>query len=263
MPASTATPTTSRQPSRRVQLGAGEAGDQPRRREARRSACRPPARATTPTTTGSLSRSPSAGDHDAGRHQREERHRDGSTETGESRCSSRSAGLSLLAGVAAYPGRAGRARRRRWSRGCRSRGPATRPARPAARRPAASSTRRRWSSAQAASTTTAPSSEPGRCSDSVKKTAMITITIRSSTTASVSRNARRAVGRLDPTTASTASANAMSVAAGIAQPSGLAAGCSVDGEVDQRPVRRPRTPPPPPAPRRRPAAAASRPRARA
>ena len=48
---------------------------------------------------------------------------------------------------------------------------------------------------------------------------MITITIRSSTTASVSRNARSAVGRFDPTTASTARAKAMSVAAGIAQPS--------------------------------------------
>ena len=54
----------------------------------------------------------------------------------------------------------------------------------------------------------------------MKNTAMITITIRSSTTASVSRNARSAVGRLEPTTASTASANAMSVAAGTAQPSG-------------------------------------------
>ena len=52
---------------------------------------------------------------------------------------------------------------------------------------------------------------------------MMTITIRSSTTARVSRNARSAVGRFEPTTASTASANAMSVAAGTAQPSGLAA----------------------------------------
>jgi hypothetical protein len=47
---------------------------------------------------------------------------------------------------------------------------------------------------------------------------MITITSRSSTTASVSRNARNGVGSADPTTASTASANAMSVALGIAQP---------------------------------------------
>ena len=59
-----------------------------------------------------------------------------------------------------------------------------------------------------------------RSSESVKNTAMITITIRSSTTARVSRNARSAVGRFEPTTASTASANAMSVAAGTAQPSG-------------------------------------------
>ena len=41
---------------------------------------------------------------------------------------------------------------------------------------------------------------------------------RSSTTARVSRNARSAGGRCEPTTASTASANAMSVAIGIAQP---------------------------------------------
>ena len=59
-----------------------------------------------------------------------------------------------------------------------------------------------------------------KCSSSVKKTAMITMTIRSSTTANVSRNALRDVGRLDPTTASTARANAMSVAAGIAHPWG-------------------------------------------
>ena len=63
---------------------------------------------------------------------------------------------------------------------------------------------------------------------------MITITIRSSTTASVSRNARSAVGRFDPTTASTASANAMSVAAGIAQPRGRPSRRRVHREVDQR-----------------------------
>lgn len=53
---------------------------------------------------------------------------------------------------------------------------------------------------------------------SVKKTAMIRIANRSSTTARVSRKARSALGREVPITASTASANAMSVAVGTAQP---------------------------------------------
>lgn len=54
---------------------------------------------------------------------------------------------------------------------------------------------------------------------SVKKTAMIRIANRSSTTASVSRKARRADGSDVPMTASTASAKAMSVAVGTAHPS--------------------------------------------
>ena len=49
--------------------------------------------------------------------------------------------------------------------------------------------------------------------------------------ASVSRKARSAVGSADPRTASTASANAMSVAIGTAQPCG-APGSARDGEVD-------------------------------
>ena len=48
---------------------------------------------------------------------------------------------------------------------------------------------------------------------------MIVIASRSSTTASVRRNVRSAVGRCVDSTASTASANAMSVAIGTAQPS--------------------------------------------
>ena len=47
---------------------------------------------------------------------------------------------------------------------------------------------------------------------------MIVMAMRSSTTARVSRNERSALGRCVPMTASTASANAMSVAVGIAQP---------------------------------------------
>jgi hypothetical protein len=52
----------------------------------------------------------------------------------------------------------------------------------------------------------------------VKKTAMITIATRSSTTARVSRNARSTDGSDVLMTARTASANAMSVAVGTAQP---------------------------------------------
>ena len=48
---------------------------------------------------------------------------------------------------------------------------------------------------------------------------MMAMAMRSSTTASVSRNVRIATGRAEPTTASTETANAMSVAVGIAQPS--------------------------------------------
>ena len=74
-----------------------------------------------------------------------------------------------------------------------------------------------------------------RCTASVNNTAMIMITTRSSTTASVSRKARSDGGRCEPTTASTASANAMSVAAGIAQPAGWPLGADdVDDEVEQR-----------------------------
>ena len=47
---------------------------------------------------------------------------------------------------------------------------------------------------------------------------MIVMASRSSTTARVSRNRRSALGRCEPTIASTATANAMSVAVGIAQP---------------------------------------------
>lgn len=54
---------------------------------------------------------------------------------------------------------------------------------------------------------------------SVKNTAMIRIAKRSSTTARVSRNARSADGSEVPMTARTASAKAMSVAVGTAQPS--------------------------------------------
>jgi hypothetical protein len=48
--------------------------------------------------------------------------------------------------------------------------------------------------------------------------AMMLMAIRSSTTASVSRKIRRALGRCEPMIASTATANAMSVAVGMAQP---------------------------------------------
>ncbi|CAM5726395.1 hypothetical protein SGLAM104S_02851 [Streptomyces glaucescens] len=52
----------------------------------------------------------------------------------------------------------------------------------------------------------------------MKKSAMIRMASRSSTTARVSRKARRALGSEVPMTASTASAKAMSVAVGTAQP---------------------------------------------
>ena len=63
---------------------------------------------------------------------------------------------------------------------------------------------------------------------------MIVMASRSSTTASVSRKVRSAAGRAGPTTASTARANAMSVAVGIAQPRGVAAPAPVDQDVQQR-----------------------------
>lgn len=66
--------------------------------------------------------------------------------------------------------------------------------------------------------TTAPPSA-AKSMESVKKTAMIRIANRSSTTARVSRKARSADGSDVPMTASTASAKAMSVAVGTAQPS--------------------------------------------
>ena len=50
--------------------------------------------------------------------------------------------------------------------------------------------------------------------------AMIVMAMRSSTTARVSRKARRAVGRPLPKMVSTATAKAMSVATGTAQPLG-------------------------------------------
>ena len=53
----------------------------------------------------------------------------------------------------------------------------------------------------------------------MKNTAITVMASRSSTTARVSRKVRSAVGRCVDSTASTASANAMSVAIGTAQPS--------------------------------------------
>ena len=54
--------------------------------------------------------------------------------------------------------------------------------------------------------------------DSVNTSAITRMAPRSSTMASVSRKARSGVGSADATTASTARANAMSVAIGTAQP---------------------------------------------
>ena len=90
-------------------------------------------------------------------------------DSGESRCSSRSAGLARLARVAAHPRQQAAARRRRWWRGRRSRAPPTRPRtrqrqveRPASR------TRRRWSTAHAANAATASATaSQDRCSASV------------------------------------------------------------------------------------------------
>ncbi len=77
---------------------------------------------------------------------------------------------------------------------------------------------RRASRAKSPSGTSAAASRTGS-RPVVKNNAMITIAIRSSTTASVSRNVRSAVGKWLPITASTARAKAMSVATGIAHPS--------------------------------------------
>ena len=75
---------------------------------------------------------------------------------------------------------------------------------------------------------------------------MMVTASRSSTTARVSRNVRRAVGRWVPMTASTARANAMSVAVGMAQPPRASPPApGIDREVDQRRER--------PSRRRRPA----------
>ena len=65
--------------------------------------------------------------------------------------------------------------------------------------------------------------------------AMITMTIRSSTTARVSRKARKDAERFEPTTASTASAKAMSSGCGDRPTVGLALlARQVDAEIDQR-----------------------------
>ena len=58
--------------------------------------------------------------------------------------------------------------------------------------------------------------------------------IRSSTTARVSRKIRRAVGRCEPMTASTATANAMSVAVGIGPAAHGLGVAPVDRGEDQR-----------------------------
>ena len=65
---------------------------------------------------------------------------------------------------------------------------------------------------------------------------MTVIASRSSTTANVIRNVRSAVGRWVDNTASTASANAMSVAVGTAQPTRFSewSGRDVDRNVDRR-----------------------------
>ena len=75
----------------------------------------------------------------------------------------------------------------------------------------------RSSSQKTARPATAPPSA-AKSRSSVKKTAMIRIAKRSSTTARVSRKARSADGSEVPMTARTASAKAMSVAVGTAQP---------------------------------------------
>lgn len=75
----------------------------------------------------------------------------------------------------------------------------------------------RSSSQKTARPTAAPPSA-AKSMELVKKTAMIRIAKRSSTTARVRRKARRALGRDVPMTARTARAKAMSVAVGTAQP---------------------------------------------
>lgn len=78
-------------------------------------------------------------------------------------------------------------------------------------------TSKRSSSQKTARPATAPPSA-AKLMSLVKNTAMIRIAKRSSTTASVRRKARRAEGSEVPMTARTASAKAMSVAVGTAQP---------------------------------------------
>ncbi len=80
--------------------------------------------------------------------------------------------------------------------------------------------RRRWRTYQSAIRATAASSW-NRWNPCEKNTAITRIAPKSSTTASVSRNARSALGSDEPTIARTASANAISVAVGTAQPCGL------------------------------------------
>ncbi|SKF61902.1 Uncharacterised protein [Mycobacteroides abscessus subsp. abscessus] len=80
-------------------------------------------------------------------------------------------------------------------------------------------TRKRCSNHQAASSTATATSQ-NRLMPSEKKTAITRMAPRSSTMARVSKKARTPSGSPRPTTASTASAKAMSVAMGIAHPAG-------------------------------------------
>ena len=75
-----------------------------------------------------------------------------------------------------------------------------------------------WVRNQNRASSTAAPIRNGNLTLSVYTNAMIAMAMRSSTTASVSRNVRMATGRDEPTTARTETANAMSVAVGIAQP---------------------------------------------
>ena len=153
-----ATPTTSRQPSRRVELGPGEAGDEPRRREhADRLADH------------------QAGD-DADHHRvadqlsaagRARRRRTSSAKNGTARLEE-TGDQQVLVGArpgscsspsSDAPGSAGRARHRRWSRGPRSRARAHQPAPRSGRRATGVVTRRCWSSAHASTAATATASQ--------------------------------------------------------------------------------------------------------
>ena len=79
--------------------------------------------------------------------------------------------------------------------------------------------RRRTSQPKAAMPARPPSSQ-SRLNPWAKTVAMMMIPPKSSATASVSRNARNDVGRRRPNAEMTATANAMSVAVGTAQPPG-------------------------------------------